>query len=110
MKNLDPNKSKSLATALESINKQFGQGSIMRLGESKTMDVDVVSTGSLALDIALGAGGLPMGRIVEVYGPESSGKQHLLWSLLRQPREMVRHVLLSMRSMHLILYTLVSLA
>lgn len=82
MKNLDPNKSKSLATALESINKQFGQGSIMRLGESKTMDVDVVSTGSLALDIALGAGGLPMGRIVEVYGPESSGKTTLTLELI----------------------------
>ncbi len=74
---MDENKKKALAAALGQIEKQFGKGSIMRLGDNRTMDVETISTGSLALDIALGAGGLPMGRIVEVYGPESSGKTTL---------------------------------
>ena len=64
------------------IEKQFGKGSIMRLGDNRTMDVETISTGSLSLDIALGAGGLPMGRIVEVYGPESSGKTTLTLELI----------------------------
>ncbi|SFU74472.1 recombinase RecA [Xenorhabdus koppenhoeferi] len=73
----DENKQKALAAALGQIEKQFGKGSIMRLGENRSMDVETISTGSLSLDIALGAGGLPMGRIVEIYGPESSGKTTL---------------------------------
>lgn len=73
----DENKKKALAEALTQIEKQFGKGSIMRLGEDRSMDVETISTGSLSLDIALGAGGLPMGRIVEIYGPESSGKTTL---------------------------------
>jgi recombination protein RecA len=77
MKNIDENKQKALAAALGQIEKQFGKGSIMKLGDNKTMDVETISTGSLSLDIALGAGGLPMGRIVEIYGPESSGKTTL---------------------------------
>ncbi len=75
-------KAKALTTCLSMIEKQFGKGAIMRLGENNTMDVDTISTGSLALDIALGAGGLPMGRIVEVYGPESSGKTTLTLELI----------------------------
>jgi len=74
---IDENKQKALAAALGQIEKQFGKGSIMRLGEDRSMDVETISTGSLTLDIALGAGGLPMGRIVEIYGPESSGKTTL---------------------------------
>jgi recombination protein RecA len=74
---MDDNKQKALAAALGQIEKQFGKGSIMKLGDNKTMDVETISTGSLSLDIALGAGGLPMGRIVEIYGPESSGKTTL---------------------------------
>ena len=74
---MDDNKQKALAAALGQIEKQFGKGSIMKLGDNRTMDVETVSTGSLSLDIALGAGGLPMGRIVEIYGPESSGKTTL---------------------------------
>ncbi|GGP80906.1 hypothetical protein GCM10009410_12140 [Shewanella ulleungensis] len=74
---VDPNKEKALAAVLSQIEKQFGKGSIMKLGEDRTMDVETISTGSLSLDIALGAGGLPMGRIVEIYGPESSGKTTL---------------------------------
>ncbi|MEF1205610.1 recombinase RecA, partial [Photobacterium damselae] len=74
---MDENKQKALAAALGQIEKQFGKGSIMKLGDNRTMDIETVSTGSLALDIALGAGGLPMGRIVEIFGPESSGKTTL---------------------------------
>jgi recombination protein RecA len=71
-------KSKALSAALSQIERQFGKGSVMRLGKNdRSMDVDTVSTGSLGLDIALGIGGLPKGRIVEIYGPESSGKTTL---------------------------------
>ncbi|MGR5134149.1 recombinase RecA [Vibrio alfacsensis] len=79
---MDENKQKALAAALGQIEKQFGKGSIMRLGDNRTMDVETISTGSLSLDIALGAGGLPMGRIVEIYGPESSGKTTLTLELI----------------------------
>lgn len=74
---MDDNKTRALTAALGQIEKQFGKGSIMKLGDNKTMDVETISTGSLGLDIALGAGGLPLGRIVEIYGPESSGKTTL---------------------------------
>src|SRR5215469_9053171 len=65
---------KSLETALLQIERQFGKGSVMRLGEETRAPVEVIPTGSIALDVALGLGGLPRGRIVEIYGPESSGK------------------------------------
>ena len=71
---MDDNKSKALNAALSQIEKQFGKNSVMRLGDNTVQAVEVVSTGSLTLDIALGIGGLPKGRIVEIYGPESSGK------------------------------------
>ncbi len=74
---MDQNKQKALAAALGQIEKQFGKGSIMRLGDTQIMDVETISTGSLSLDIALGSGGLPCGRIVEIFGPESSGKTTL---------------------------------
>lgn len=75
---MDDNKSKALAAALAQIEKQFGKGSIMKMGEAQmNSDLEVVSTGSLCLDIALGVGGLPRGRVVEIYGPESSGKTTL---------------------------------
>jgi len=70
-------KQKALETALSNIERSFGKGSVMRLGDKKVMDVEAVSTGSLGLDIALGIGGLPKGRIIEIYGPESSGKTTL---------------------------------
>ena len=70
-------KEKALQTALANIEKQFGKGAVMRLGENVTMNVEKISTGSLSLDLALGIGGLPRGRIVEIYGPESSGKTTL---------------------------------
>ncbi|MBQ6337338.1 MAG: recombinase RecA [Ruminococcus sp.] len=70
-------KNKALETALSQIEKQFGKGAVMRLGQNSHMNVEHISTGSLSLDIALGIGGLPRGRIVEIYGPESSGKTTL---------------------------------
>ncbi|ENV5902000.1 recombinase RecA [Vibrio parahaemolyticus] len=85
-KNTD--KSKALESALSQIEKQFGKGSIMRLGDNRTMDIETIPTGSLALDIALGAGGLPMGRIVEIYGPESSGKTTLTLELVAQAQKL----------------------
>ena len=82
---MDENRSKALAAALSQIEKQFGKGSIMRLGEADVAkDIQVVSTGSLGLDIALGVGGLPRGRIIEIYGPESSGKTTLTLSVIAQ--------------------------
>lgn len=70
-------KKKALETALANIEKQFGKGAVMKLGQSSALNVEAISTGSLGLDLALGIGGLPRGRIVEVYGPESSGKTTL---------------------------------
>lgn len=67
-------KQKALETALLQIEKQFGKGAVMKLGETTQLNVDKISTGSISLDSALGIGGLPRGRIVEIFGPESSGK------------------------------------
>ena len=72
-----PDRERALEMALSQIDKQFGKGSIMRMGEKTSMGIDVVSTGALSLDLALGVGGLPRGRVVEIYGPESSGKSTL---------------------------------
>lgn len=79
---MDENKQRALAAALGQIEKQFGKGSIMRLGDTQTLDIESISTGSLSLDVALGIGGLPMGRIVEIFGPESSGKTTLTLSVI----------------------------
>ena len=65
---------KALETALAQIDKQYGKGSVMRLGDEVRAPIEVIPTGSIALDVALGIGGLPRGRVVEIYGPESSGK------------------------------------
>ena len=81
---MDDNKTRALSAALGQIEKQFGKGSIMKLGDNKTMDVETISTGSLGLDVALGAGGLPLGRIVEIYGPESSGKTTLTLEVIAE--------------------------
>ncbi|MET0230134.1 MAG: recombinase RecA [Rhodanobacteraceae bacterium] len=74
---MDDNKRRALASALSQIEKQFGKGAVMRMGDKADEAIDIVSTGSLGLDIALGIGGLPRGRVVEIYGPESSGKTTL---------------------------------
>ncbi len=70
-------KAKALSSAIDQIEKQFGKGAVMRLGQNNALNVEAISTGSLSLDLALGIGGLPKGRIVEIYGPESSGKTTL---------------------------------
>ncbi len=81
---MDENKKKALSVALLQIEKQFGKGSVMRMGDVVIGDIDVVSTGSLTLDIALGCGGLPRGRVVEIYGPESSGKTTMTLEVIAQ--------------------------
>ena len=74
---MDENKRRALSSALSQIEKQFGKGTVMRMGDKVNEAVEVISTGSLGLDIALGIGGLPRGRVIEIYGPESSGKTTL---------------------------------
>jgi len=81
----DPKERKaSLDLAVSSINRQYGEGALMRLGDASKMNVSVISTGSVAIDLALGVGGLPRGRVSEIYGPESSGKTTLCLSLIAQ--------------------------
>ena len=84
----DPGAKKdALATALAQIEKQFGKGAVMKLGDNAAMQVDAISTGSIGLDLALGVGGLPRGRIIEVYGPESSGKTTLALHVLAEAQK-----------------------
>jgi len=84
---MDDQKRKALSAALGQIEKQFGKGSVMRMGDVNAVDADVVSTGSLALDVALGIGGLPRGRVVEIYGPESSGKTTLTLQVIAEAQK-----------------------
>ncbi|MDX5362923.1 MAG: recombinase RecA [Pseudazoarcus pumilus] len=86
---MDDNKAKALSAALQQIERQFGKGSIMRMGDdSPERDIQTVSTGSLGLDIALGLGGLPRGRVVEIYGPESSGKTTLTLQVIAEMQKL----------------------
>lgn len=81
-------KDKALDAALSQIEKAFGKGSIMRLGQNNSVaDIEAISTGSIGIDIALGIGGMPRGRIVEIYGPESSGKTTLALSVIAQAQK-----------------------
>jgi recombination protein RecA len=84
---MDDNKNRALSAALGQIEKQYGKGSIMRLGDNKALDVEAISTGSLSIDIALGIGGLPCGRVVEIYGPESSGKTTLTLQVIAEAQK-----------------------
>lgn len=81
---MDSNKQKALDAALSQIDRQFGKGSVMRLGDTPHVDIEVVSSGSIGLDVALGIGGYPKGRIVEIYGPEASGKTTLTLQAIAQ--------------------------
>ncbi len=86
---MDEQRKKALAQALGQIEKQFGKGSVMRMGDSPSArDMDVISTGSIGLDVALGIGGLPKGRVVEVYGPESSGKTTLTLQVVAEAQKL----------------------
>lgn len=86
---MDDNKQRALKAALSQIEKQFGKGSVMRLGDGGlSLDIDVISSGSLGLDIALGIGGLPKGRVVEIYGPESSGKTTLTLQVIAEAQKL----------------------
>jgi recombination protein RecA len=84
----DDNKQKALASALSQIERQFGKGAVMRMGDQQREKIPSISTGSLGLDVALGIGGLPRGRIVEIFGPESSGKTTLTLSVIAQAQKM----------------------
>ena len=87
MSDIDTNKEKALTAALSQIERQFGKGAMMRLGDSPQEKIPSISTGSLGLDVALGIGGLPKGRIVEIYGPESSGKTTLTLQLIAEAQK-----------------------
>ena len=94
-------KQKALQAALDQIDKNFGKGSIMRLGANdRRIEVEAISTGSLGLDIALGIGGLPRGRVIEIYGPESSGKTTLALSVVAEAQRRAASAPLSMQSTH----------
>jgi len=84
---MDENKKKALSAALSQIDRQFGKGSVMRMGDQQHQAIPAISTGSLGLDIALGIGGLPKGRIVEIYGPESSGKTTLTLQVIAEAQK-----------------------
>ncbi len=84
----NPEKRKAIEAALGQIEKQFGKGSVMKLGDVGTMNVEAIPTGALSLDIALGIGGIPRGRIVEIYGPESSGKTTLALHMIAEAQKM----------------------
>lgn len=84
----DNGQAKALETAVASLRKRFGEGAIMKLGEARHLQVEAIPTGSLALDIALGVGGVPKGRVIEIYGPESSGKTTLCQHIIAETQKM----------------------
>ena len=81
---IDNNKIAAIELVMNQIEKQYGKGSIVRLGSNTIMNIEAISTGSLAVDIALGIGGVPRGRIIEIYGPESSGKTPVTLSIVAE--------------------------
>ena len=97
-------KDKALEAAMAQIQKQFGKGAIMKLGDDTHMNIDAISTGSISLDIATGIGGVPKGRIVEIFGPESSGKTTLTLHIVAEAQKAGARRPLSMPNMHWILF------
>jgi len=87
MKNQDSQKQQAVSSAIEQIQKQFGRGAIMRFGQGPVVPVEVIKTGIMPLDIALGVGGIPKGRIVEIFGPEASGKTTICLSLIAEAQK-----------------------
>lgn len=98
--NIDNEKLRAIEIAMGQIEKQFGKGSIIRLGANTSLDVEAISTGSLALDIALGIGGFPKGRVIEIYGPESSGKTTIALSVIAESQKLGGAAAFEMLSMH----------
>ena len=88
MSNENSEKRKALEMALSQIEKQFGKGSVMKLGDFTAMNIEAIPTGALSLDIALGIGGIPRGRIIEIFGPESSGKTTLALHMIAEAQKM----------------------
>ncbi len=86
-KNSPAGEKKDLDEAVEEIKQRFGEGAIMKLKEVRAVDVDVIPTGSISLDLALGVGGIPRGRVIEIYGPESSGKSTLALHILAEAQK-----------------------
>ena len=86
-KPIDPSKLKAIETAMANIDKQFGKGSVMMLSKKSNMDVESISTGDISIDLALGVGGVPRGRIIEIYGPESSGKTTLAMHIMAEAQK-----------------------
>ena len=99
-------KDKALAAALSQIEKSYGKGSVMILGQRQEMNIESIPTGSVGLDVALGVGGLPKGRIIEIFGPESSGKTTLTLHVISEAQKKAEHVHLLMPSMLLIRFML----
>ncbi len=94
-------KEKALEAALVHIEKQFGKGSVMKLGQDTTVQIAAIPTGSLVLDVALGVGGVPRGRVIEIFGPESSGKTTVALHIIAEAQKEVAMLHLSMLSMRL---------
>ena len=99
-------KAKALDVAMSQIEQTYGKGSIMKLGQRTAMDIEAISTGSLSLDVALGIGGLPKGRIVEIYGPESSGKTTLALHVIAEAQKSGENCAFIDAEQHWILHTL----
>jgi recombination protein RecA len=104
MSNAD--KLKALQLTLDKLEKSYGKGTIMKLGDTEIEPIEVISTGSLGLDIALGVGGLPKGRVIEIYGPESSGKTTLAIHAIAESQKTVALPPLLMQSTHSIVFML----
>lgn len=99
---VNADKLKALQLTLDKLEKSYGKGTVMKLGDNAVEPIESISTGSISLDIALGIGGVPKGRVIEIYGPESSGKTTLATHIIAEAQKKVELLLLSMQNMHLI--------
>ena len=102
MAETNTDKVKALGLAVDSLNKMYGKGTIMKLGDSPQVSEEVIPSGSIGVDLALGIGGIPRGRIIEIYGPEASGKTTLAIHIIAEAQKKVAFAPSLMRNMHLI--------